>query len=192
MRFTHIQYFSCALTLAACNVAAAQEDQPTSSLPYTPSLDIQSMDLSADPCVDLYQYSCGGWIRANPIPADQSGWSTYGKAYFNNQRYLWGILEDAAMDDPQRNETQKLIGNYFAACMNIERIEELGRSPLDSELAAIAALDDKSGLGAVLGNLIRQTDSSAFFLGLGSEQDALESSIMIGAVYAGGTGPAGS
>jgi endothelin-converting enzyme/putative endopeptidase len=39
------------------------------------------MDRTANPCEDLYQYACGGWIKNNPIPADQSRISTYGKLY---------------------------------------------------------------------------------------------------------------
>ncbi len=39
------------------------------ALAYTPSLDVTAMDRSADPCVDFYQYSCGGWQKNNPIPA---------------------------------------------------------------------------------------------------------------------------
>ena len=188
MRFTRTRYFSCVLALAACTLATAQQDQPTTSLPYTPSLGIEAMDLGADPCANLYQYACGGWIKNNPIPVNQSGWSTYAKAYVDNQRYLWGILAEDAANTPTRNATQKLIGDYFAACMNTERIDEQGLSPMDHELSVIAGLDDKSKLGEVLGKLIQATDSAAFFLGVGSEQDALDSSIMIGGVDAGGLG----
>src|SRR5436190_60982 len=53
--------------------------QPLSTLPYTPSLDPTAMDRAVDPCADFYAYSCGGWIRSNPIPPDQSRWDVYSK-----------------------------------------------------------------------------------------------------------------
>jgi putative endopeptidase len=70
----------------------AQTQKPLTSFPYTPGLDVSSMDKTADPCVDFYQYSCGGWRKNNPIPGDQARWSVYGKLYQDNQQFLWGIL----------------------------------------------------------------------------------------------------
>ena len=39
---------------AASSQARSADDRPTTSLPYTPSLDVSSMDKSVDPCADLY------------------------------------------------------------------------------------------------------------------------------------------
>jgi endothelin-converting enzyme/putative endopeptidase len=81
--------------LGAATLANAA-DEPYDALPYTPSLDVSAMDRTADPCEDLYTFACGGWKKNNPIPADQNRWSVYAKLSVDNQRYLWGILEDAA------------------------------------------------------------------------------------------------
>ncbi len=181
-----VAMISCSLTL--CCSLHADEDRPTSALPYTPSLNVNAMDRTADPCENLYQFACGGWIKNNPIPADQSRWSTYRKASVDNQRYLWGILEDVSQDRPGRSATQQMIGDYFAACMNLETIEELGAEPLAPELKAIAALQSKQEMGALIAYLISRTDSSGFFFAIGSQQDAKDSQQVIGAVYAGGLG----
>jgi len=56
-------------------VPVLAQDTPLTELPYTPGLDVSAMDRTADPCQDLYQYSCGGWMKDNPIPGDQASWS---------------------------------------------------------------------------------------------------------------------
>src|SRR6476646_11676646 len=111
------------------NPVAVIDDKPITALPYTPSLDLPSMDKSADPCVDFYQYTCGGWMKNNPIPPDQAKWSVYGKLYQDNQRFLWGILDGLAKNTADRNPAQAQIGDFFAACMNEEAVEQIGYTP---------------------------------------------------------------
>jgi len=164
------------------------DDKPVTALPYTPSLDLPSMDKSADPCVDFYQYTCGGWMKNNPIPADQAAWSVYGKLTVDNQRFLWGILDDLAKKTSGRTPTQQKIGDYFGACMDVAAVEKLGANPLKPGLAEINALKDKKDLAALLAREHMSTASDGLLFGAGANQDFADSSQIIAFLVAGGLG----
>ena len=170
------------------NPVVVVDDKPVTALPYTPSLDVPSMDKSADPCVDFYQYTCGGWMKNNPIPADQASWSVYGKLTVDNQRFLWGILDDLAKKTSGRNATQQKIGDYFSACMNEPEVEKLGATPLKPALDAIAALKSKKDLAALLGREHLANATEGLFFGFGSDQDFADSNQVIAFAVAGGLG----
>jgi putative endopeptidase len=168
--------------------AAATKDQPLKELPYTPSLDVPSMDKSADPCVDFYQYSCGGWMKNNPIPGDQAAWSVYGKLTNENQQFLWGILDDLSKGGANRTPLQQKIGDYFGACMNEPAVEKLGAQPLKPLLDEIAALKDTKQLATFLAAEHPRTYGSGWMFGFGSNQDFGDATQVIAFADAGGLG----
>jgi endothelin-converting enzyme/putative endopeptidase len=174
--------------LAAAPAAAAGPDRPLAALPQTPSLDVASMDRSADPCADFYRYSCGGWIERNPIPADKASWSQYGKLYQENQAYLWGLLETAAEPVAGRAAAETQLGDYFAACMDEPAVDAAGAQPIAGDLAAIAALDSKAGLPALVARLHLGIAGGGMMFGFGSAQDYGDASEVIAEARAGGLG----
>ena len=167
---------------------AAAPRKPLAALPYTPSLDVPSMDSSADPCVDFYQYVCGGWMKANPIPPDQASWSVYGKVADENQQYLWGLLDEASRKAVGRTAPEQKTGDYFAACMDEPAIEKAGAAPLAPELDEIARLDSKSALATYLGRKHLTVFGSGLAFGFGSNQDFEDSTQVIAFADAGGLG----
>ena len=122
--------FSALALLGLAVAPARSQERPLTALPYTPSLDTSAMDRSVDPCVDFYTFSCGKWLDKNPIPADRSRWNVYGKVANDNQRFLWGMLEEAARPLPGRDANTQKIGDYFASCMDEAAIEKAGIDPL--------------------------------------------------------------
>ena len=92
------------------------------------------MDRTVDPCADFFKYSCGGWIKKNPIPPDQSSWDTYSKMQDENLARLRGILEAAAAPDPKRNAVDQKIGDYYASCTDEKAIDAKGAEPLEPGL----------------------------------------------------------
>ncbi|MGZ5113263.1 MAG: M13 family metallopeptidase [Usitatibacter sp.] len=170
-------------------IASAQTpERPLTSFPYTPGLDVTAMDKSADPCVDFYQYTCGGWMQRNTIPPDQASWSVYGKLTQDNQRYLWGILEELAARKSGRNATQQKIGDYFAACMDEAEVDKLGAKPLQPYFARIDAMKSKRDIPRLLGYLHLATGDAGLLFGFGSNQDFADSSKVIAFASGGGLG----
>ncbi len=150
------------------------------------------MDRSADPCLDFYQYSCGGWLKKNPIPADQSSWGVYSKLQEQNRELLRGILDTAAMPNPNRSADEQKIGDYYAACMDQAAIEKAGAAPLKTELQRIAALKSKRALPAELARL-HPSDIGSFLghaplFSFGSDQDAKDATQFIAELDQGGIG----
>jgi len=160
--------------------AAAQGATPKQSV-----LDVTSMDKSIDPCTDFYKYSCGSWEKKNPIPADQSSWSAYGKLQDETLLQLRGLLEDAAKGGAERTSNQQKIGDYYASCMDESGVEALGAKPLASTLAQIAGLKDKRELASWVANA---PDVSLYFFGYSSQQDFKDSTQQIAGVDQGGIG----
>ncbi|MGO9648727.1 MAG: M13 family metallopeptidase [Terriglobales bacterium] len=184
------------LLLVAVSVATAQmpsaQQSSEPALPYSPSLDLSSMDKSLDPCVDLYHYSCGGWQKKNPIPPDQTSWSVYGKLYQDNLTFLRGMLEQAAQPNEQRSAVTQEIGDFYAACMDEGALERRGISAIQPELDAIAQVKSTKGLAPLVARLqvtyFRYSYTSSMLFSAGSTQDPDDSEQVIADVDQGGLG----
>jgi putative endopeptidase len=173
--------------LAFISFSVAQSAPPAPTLPYSPSLDVSSMDKSVDPCVDFYQYSCGGWQQKNPIPPDQTSWGVYGKLYQDNLNFLRGILEQSAATKGQRDTVTQEIGDFYAACMDEPAVEKLGLSALKPQLAAIAQLKSSRELAPVVARMQLDLGGAVLF-GSSARQDPDNSEQQIAGVDQGGIG----
>ncbi len=118
--------------------------------PDQPVLDLSSMDKTVDPCVDFYTYSCGGWMKNNPIPPDQSSWGAYGKLQDDNLAQLRTILEESAKANASKGSVTQKLGDYYASCMDQPAVEKLGAAPLTPELKRIAHLKSKQAIAEYL------------------------------------------
>ena len=176
------------LTAAIVLVLAPASAQTDASKPAPPaeikSFDLSAIDKTADPCTDFYQYSCGNWVKNNPIPADQVRWARSFSLLGERNRYLLWQELDAAAKAP-KSPLEKKYGDYFAACMNTDLVEQKGLEPLEPSLKRIAGLGDAHGLAALIGGLASAGSPAPLFR-FGVGQDEKDSSKQIAQIGQGG------
>jgi predicted metalloendopeptidase len=118
--------------------------------------------------VDFYQFACGGWVKSNPIPSDQSIWSRFGELAERNRQELRGVLEQAAKAT-KRDANEQNIGDYYSACMDEAAIEKKGVAALKPEFDRINVLKDKAGASELLAHLHGEGINALFSFGSGAD-----------------------
>jgi len=111
-------------------------------------VDVEALDRKADPCVDFYQFACGGWVAKNPVPADRRSYGRITEVQERNLAILRRILETPGAD----GDRAKAAG-YYAACMDESKIEAEGLSPVASDLATIEELVNPDDLPVLAAHL---------------------------------------
>jgi endothelin-converting enzyme/putative endopeptidase len=147
-------------------------------------LNVEWLDRTVDPCVDLFTFSCGKWIQSNPIPPDQSSWGIYNKLQDDNLKQLRELLEATSAPSPARSSNAQKIGDYYASCMDETAIDALGIKPLQPELLRIEQLQAKKDLATVVASMIGEGTPFR----IDSEQDFKDSSVVTAAVDQRGLG----
>jgi len=166
--------------------ALSSSDAPSgpTAVPKKPIIfDLSAIDKTADPCTDFYKYSCGNWVKDNPIPADQVRWGRFNELAERNNYLLYSDLKSAA--DAPKTPLQKKYGDYFAACMNADLVDKMGAKPVEPYLNEIAGLKSAKDLAAFNVVSMEKYAGGGFF-GVGVQQDQKDSKQQIAGTGQGG------
>jgi putative endopeptidase len=157
-----------AVVMLACAGLALAQTNTTIPKALT-SLELSAIDRSVDPCVDFYEFSCGGWRKANPIPGDKARWGRFDELSERNLYVLKEILNELSKPGGTNDPVAKQVGDYYAACMDEKTVEAKGLSPIKLDLEKIEAAGDRAALLRAMGELRRDALPLAFNFGVGTD-----------------------
>ena len=152
------------VTVAAVASLTAQD-----RLPRVPGIDVSGMDLSVRAQDDFFRYVNGKWVDNTPIPGDQSSYGTFAILRDRAQDDVRTIIEAAAKSGAAAGTDTQKIGDLYKSFMDDARIESLGVTPLNGELARIAQIQDAHDLAAAFARAARLGVRTPVAVSVGAE-----------------------
>ena len=99
-------------------------------------IDPSNMDMSVKAGDNFFLYANGGWIKNNPVPSSKVRWGSFDELIEENNGRLHQLLEYAAKNTSESQKIQK-VGDFFLSGMDTASIEQLGYTPLKTDLDRI-------------------------------------------------------
>jgi putative endopeptidase len=133
----------------------------------THGIDTTQIDPSIRVQDDLFRHVNGPWLRTAEIKPDRATAGSFVTLVDEAEAKVREIIETASQ--APADEEQRKIGDLYASFMDEDRVEALGATPLEDELAQVDAIADLPGFIATLGSLDRQGVGSVFGMYIGPD-----------------------
>ncbi len=128
--------------------------------PRASGIAVEELDLSVRPQDDLFRHVNGRWIQRTEIPADKARYGSFYLLAEEAEKAVRDIIEEAQGAAPGTEERK--FGDLYTSFMDEARIEALGASPIERQLAEIDLVADIPSLLSAVGRLERQGISGFF------------------------------
>ena len=134
---------------------------------------VSDLDTTVSPGNDFFMYANGGWIKQNPIPADQSSWGVGELVQDDIYDRLKKINEQSITEKAASGSIAQKIGNFWYSGMDSATAEKQGWRPLQEDLASIKKIQSveqllevvasfhKKGINAMFNEGVYQDDKNS-------------------------------
>ncbi len=148
----------------AMKPAAANTSSP-------PVFNVANLDTQVSPCNDFFAFVNEKWLKANPIPADQTSWGSFMVLREKSLNDQHTIVEQAAKDadTAKPGSIEQKIGWLYSAALDMDARNKAGFAPIKPDLASIDAIHSRRQLQPWLDTNFAKGDGKVFSFGAGAD-----------------------
>ena len=152
--------------VAFCSIAItgmAQNDLGT-------GLNGADLDKSVRPADDFYQFACGGWMQAHPLPAAYSRYGSFDKLGEDNVKRINGILNELKTKEYAEGTTERKLSDLYKLATDENRRNADGVAPIMPMLNRIQAARDVKSLVALQMEMSTYTSNEFYGIYIGADR----------------------
>ena len=156
-----------AITLSA----SAQE-------PLKSGISLADMNTSVKAGDDFYEYACGGWMKANPLPAAYSRYGSFDRLAEDNNKRINGILKELQGNTYKQGTIEQKLSDYYKLAMDSARREQDGLQPVMPIIKKLEAAKTVQQLFDVQLEMAKYGDSEFYNAGMGADEKNASQNIL--------------
>ena len=133
-------------------------------------LNVSDFDKNVRPGDDFYEYACGGWMKANPLPAAYSRYGSFDRLAEDNNKRINGILKELQENTYQEGTVEQKLSDLYKLAMDSARREQDGLAPLMPVIKRLEAAKTKEQLFAIQLEMMPYGNSEFFASYIGADE----------------------
>ena len=142
----------------------------TASAQLKSGISMNDLDKSVRPADDFYEYACGGWMKANPLPAAYSRYGSFDRLGEDNNKRINGILKELQENSYPAGTVEQKLSDLYKLAMDSARREKDGLAPVMPLIQRMEAAKTKEQLFAIQLEMMPYGDAELFVAYIGADE----------------------
>ena len=116
---------------------------------FRSGINLNDLNKNVRPADDFYEYACGGWMKANPLPAAYSRFGSFDRLAEDNNKRINGILKELLENNYKKGSVEQKLSDLYKLAMDSARREQDGVTPVMPLIKQMEAAKTKEQLFAI-------------------------------------------